>query len=128
MYLECNAKGIFAIALLGKKLEFHTEICVYFKFLISKYRIFHRVKELSKSNQTRYGEFHVYVECNAKGISAIAFLGKKLEFYTEICVYFKYLISKCSLFHPVKEFLKSNQTLYGVSHEYLECNVKKFLL
>ena len=70
----------------------------------------------------------MYVECNAKRISAIAFLGKKLEFYTEICVYFKYLISKCSLFHPVKEFLKSNQTRYGVSQEYFECNAKKFLL
>ena len=45
MYLEFYAKGIFALALLGKKLEFHTEICVYFKYLISKYRIFRRVKE-----------------------------------------------------------------------------------
>ena len=80
MYLEFYAKGIFALALLGKKLEFHTEICVYFKYLISKYRIFRRVKEWSKSNQTRYGEFHAYLECNAKRIFAIAFLGKKLEF------------------------------------------------
>ena len=53
MYLEINAEGSFAIALLGQKLEFHKEICVYFKYLISKYRFFHRVKELSKSNQTR---------------------------------------------------------------------------
>ena len=29
MYLERNAKGIFAIALLGKKLGFHTEICEF---------------------------------------------------------------------------------------------------
>ena len=120
MYLECNAKGIFAIALLGKKLEFHTEICVYFKFLISKYRIFHRVKELSKSNQTRYEVSHVYLECNAKGIFALALLEKKLDFHTEICVYFNYLISKYSHFHRVKELSKTYQTRYGVSHVYLE--------
>ena len=89
VYLEFNAEGSFAIALLGKKLDFHTEFCVYFKYLISKYRIFHRVKELSKSNETRYEEFHVYLECNAKRIFAIAFLGKKLDFHTEIFVYFK---------------------------------------
>ena len=62
MYLECIAKGTFAIALLGKKLEFHTEICVYFKYLIFKCSHFHRVKEMSKSNQIRYGVSHVYLE------------------------------------------------------------------
>ena len=39
---------------------------------------------MSKSNQTRYGVSHVYLECNAKRIFAIAFLGKKLGFHTEI--------------------------------------------
>ena len=120
MYLKCNAQGIFAIALLGKELELYTEICIYFKYLISKYSLFHRVKELSKSNQPRHGEFHVYLKCNAKGIFAIALLGKRLEFYTEICVYFKYLVSKYSLFHRVKELSKSNQTRSGESHVYLE--------
>ena len=62
MFLKCNAKNFFAIAVLGKKLEFYTEICVYFKYLVSKYSLFHRVKELSKSNQTRNGESHVYLE------------------------------------------------------------------
>ena len=54
MYLECNAKGIFAIAVLGKKLAFHTKICDYFQYLIFKYSIFYLVKELSKVNQTGY--------------------------------------------------------------------------
>ena len=49
---------IFGIASLGKKLAFHTEICDYFKYLIFKNSIFHRVKELSKSNQTRYRVSH----------------------------------------------------------------------
>ena len=43
---------IFAIACLGKKSGVHTEICYYFEYLILKYSIFHRVKELFKSNQT----------------------------------------------------------------------------
>ena len=54
MYLECKTERIFGIADLGKKLVFHTEICDYFEYLIFKYSIFHRVKELFKSNQARY--------------------------------------------------------------------------
>ena len=50
MYIECKTKTIFGIACLGKKLAFHTEFCDYFKFLIFKYSIFDRVKELFKSN------------------------------------------------------------------------------
>ena len=45
---------IVGIASLGKKLAFQTENCNYFKYLIFKYSVFHRVKDLSKSNQTRY--------------------------------------------------------------------------
>ena len=44
----------FAIALLGKKSASHTEVCDYCQYLIFNYSFFHRVKELSKSNQTRY--------------------------------------------------------------------------
>ena len=50
MYLECNAKGIFAIVFLGKKLGFHTEICELREKRILKIGLFRRVKELSKSN------------------------------------------------------------------------------
>ena len=46
--------------------------------------LFRRVKDLSKSNQNRYLVSHVYLECNAKGIFAIACLGKKLAFRTLI--------------------------------------------
>ena len=35
-------------------------------------------------NQSGYGVSHVYLECNAKGNFAIALLGKKLGFHTEI--------------------------------------------
>ena len=58
MYTEYNMLRIFGIASLGKKLVFHTEICNYFKYLIFKYSVFHRVKDLSKSNQTRYRVSH----------------------------------------------------------------------
>ena len=124
-YLESKTKRIFAIACLGKKLASHTEICDYFEYLILKYSVFHRVKELFKSNQTQYGESHGYLECKTKRIFAIACLGKKLGFHTEICYYFEYLILKYSLFHRVKELFKSNQTGYGVSHRYLECKSKR---
>ena len=66
-------------------LVFHTEICNYFKYLFFKYSIFRRVKELSKSNQTRYAVSPGYVVCKTKRIFGIARLGKKLVFHTEIC-------------------------------------------
>ena len=69
------------MACLGKKLAFHTEICNYFKFnLIFKYSIFHRVKELFKSNQSWNGVYHGYLECKTKRIIAISCVGKKRFF------------------------------------------------
>ena len=103
------------MACLGKKLVFHTGIFDYFQYLIFKYSIFHRVKELFKPNQTRHGVPHVYLEFKAKRIFAIACLGKSLVFHTEISDYFQYLIFKYRIFHRVKELLKSNQTWYGVT-------------
>ena len=80
MYIESNTKRIFAIACLGKKLPFHTEI----KYLILKYSILDLVKELSKLKQTWRGVSTVYIESKTKKI-AITCLGKKLIFHTEIC-------------------------------------------
>ena len=57
VYLESKTERIFAIACLEKKLAFHTQFCYYFEYWIFKYNIFHRVKELFKSNQTRYGVY-----------------------------------------------------------------------
>ena len=125
MYLESRTKRILAIACLGKKLTFYTEIFDYFEYLISKIGLFHRVKELFKWNQTRYAVSPVYVESRTKRIFAIACLGKKLVLQSEICEYFEYLISKIGLFHRVKELFKSNQTRYGVSHVYLESRTKR---
>ena len=36
MYLDCKTKEIFAIACLGKKLVFHTEICEFRNLRISR--------------------------------------------------------------------------------------------
>ena len=124
VYLESKTKSIFAIACLGKKLAFDTEICYYFEYFFSKIGLFHRVKELFKPNQTQYGVSPGYVECKTKRIFAIACLGKKLAFDTEICYYFEYFFSKIGLFHRVKELFKSNQTRYGVSPGYVECKTK----
>ena len=85
MYLDSRTKRIFAIFCLGKKLVLQSEICEYFEYLISKIGLFHRVKELFKSNQTRYRVSRVYLESKTKRIFVIACLGKKLVFHTEIC-------------------------------------------
>ena len=90
--------------------------------------LFHRVRELFKLDQTRYGVCHAYLECKTKIIFGIACLEKKLVFHTEICDYFQYLVFKYSVFHRVKELFKSNQKRYGVSHGYLECKKKEFLV
>ena len=128
MYLESRTKRIFAIACLGKKLLLQSEISSYSLILFSKKWKFYRVKELFKSNKTRYGVSHVYLESRTKRIFAIACLGKKLVFHTEICEYFEYLISKIGLFHRVKKLLKSNQTGYGVYHGQVKSKTKKFWL
>ena len=52
----------------------------YKPILFSKLQKFYRVKELSKSNQTRYGVFHVYLERKTKRIFGIACLQKRSFF------------------------------------------------
>ena len=125
MYLESKTERIFGIACLGKKLAFDTEICYYFEYFFSKIGLFDRVKELFKSNQTRYGVSPVYLESKTERIFGIAYVGKKLAFDTEICYYFEYFFSKIGLFDRVKELFKSNQTRYGVSPGYVECKTEK---
>ena len=85
--VESKTKRILAIACLGKKLVLQSEICEYFEYLISKIGLFHRVKELFKSNQTGYGVSRVYLESRTKRIFAIACLGKKFVFQSEISSY-----------------------------------------
>ena len=77
-YLGCYTARMVSPTFLEKKLVFHTEICDLFKSLILIYSIFHRVKELFKSNQTRNGVFQVYIEPRGKIFSGIACLWKKL--------------------------------------------------
>ena len=125
MYLECKTKRFFAIACLGKKLVFHTEICDLFKSLILIYSIFHWVKELFKSNQTRYGESHRYLECKPKIFFAIACLGKKLAFRTEICEFRDWRILTIVIFDRVIELSKLRQTWYGVSQVYIKSRGKR---
>ena len=93
-YLGCYAKRMVRLTFLEKKLFFHTEILTYSLILFSKINKFHRVKELFKSNQTRYGESHSYLESKTKRSFAIACLGKKLVFHTEILTYSLILFSK----------------------------------
>ena len=55
MYIKSKTKIVFAIDCLGKKLVFHTEICEFRENRILKIGLLHRVKDLSKLNQTGYG-------------------------------------------------------------------------
>ena len=80
MYLESRTKRILAIACLGKKLTFYTEIFEYFEYLISKKGLFHRVKELLKWNQTRYAVSPVYVEFRTKKNFCYCLPRKKVSF------------------------------------------------
>ena len=89
VYVESKTERIFGIACLGKKLAFDTENCYYFEYFFSKIGLFDRVKELFKSNQTRYGVSQGYVESKTKRIFSIASLGRKLVFHTEMCNYFE---------------------------------------
>ena len=52
-----------------------------------KIGVFHRVKELFKSDQIGYGVSHVFLDYKTKRIFAIACLGEKLVLHTEICDY-----------------------------------------
>ena len=63
-------------------------------YRILKIGLFHRVKELFKSNQTWYGVSPVYLESKTERIFGIAFLRKKLAFDTEICYYFEFFFQK----------------------------------
>ena len=83
-YLDCKTKRIFAIACAGRKLVFPTEICEFREYRILKIGLFHRVKDLSKLNQTGHGVYHGYVDFKTKKSFAIACLGKKLVFRTLI--------------------------------------------
>ena len=76
MYLKSKTEGIFGIACLAKKLAFDTEIFYYFEYFFSKIGLFDRVKELFKSNQTRYEVSPGYVECKTEKIVGIACLEK----------------------------------------------------
>ena len=85
VYLERKTKRIFALACVGRKLAFQTEICLLlFQIINFKKGLFRRVKELSKLNQTGYGVYLGCLECKTKRIFAIACLRKMLVFRTLI--------------------------------------------
>ena len=92
--MECKTKEGFGIACLGKKFKFQSEISIYSLILFSKIKKFRRVKELFKSNQTRYGVSPGYIECKTKGSFGIACLGKKFSFQSEMSIYSPLLFSK----------------------------------
>ena len=67
-----------------KSSYFNRKYLTYSLILFSKIQKFYRIKELSKCNQTQYGVSHVYLESKTKRIFAIACLGKKFVFQSEV--------------------------------------------
>ena len=83
-----------------------------------KIGLFCRVKELSKSNQTRNGVSPMYPESETKRIFAVACLGKKLVFHTEISN--NSLIIRLFYFQKYRHFIGSrscsNLTKLGMEY------------
>ena len=112
VYIEYKMKRIFATAGLEKSWSSYGNLRLFRRNcgqLILKIGLFHRVKELSKSNDNWYGVSSMYQESNTKRIFAIACLGKKLGFHTEICEFREKRILTIVIFDWVKELSKSNQ-------------------
>ena len=117
-YHQCNdsvkQKSIFGLACLGKNLGFHTEMLESREKGILKIGLFHRDKELSKSNQTRYAVSPVKWERKIKK-NWYTLSGKKLVFHTELFKFREKGNLNKGIFHRVKELSESKQTRYGVS-------------
>ena len=79
---------------------------------------------MSKSNQTRYGVFHVYLERKRKRL-LVELVYKKVRFSVANFDLFGYSIFKNIEIYWVKELSKTNQTRQGVSHVYLERKEKR---
>ena len=80
-------------------------------------------KELSISNQTRYGVSHVYLECKTKRIFGIACLGKKFVFQSEISTYSLILFSKIQKFYRSRSC--PSRTKLGMEYPMCTQSVKQ---
>ena len=80
MYITSKTKRVFAIDCQEKKLVFHTEICEFREYRILKIGLFHRVKDLSKLNQTGYEVYHGYLDCKTKKNFCDSLRRKKVSF------------------------------------------------
>ena len=78
MYVESKTKRIFAIASLGKKFAFDTEICDYFEYLISKIEKFYRVKELFSVAQLIVIDSTIQLDCNKPAVFALGSILQKV--------------------------------------------------
>ena len=114
MYLESKTKRIFAIACLGKKLVFHTEISTFSLILFSKIYKFHQVKELFKVNQIDIPDYQYYLGCNAKRMVRLTLLEKSLYFNR------KYRLFRLFYFQKYRNLIGSrscsNQTKLGMEY------------
>ena len=125
MYVESKTEKNFCNSLPRKKVRIsigNLDLFAYYSLILfSKIKKFCRVKELFKSNQTRYGVSPVYVESKTERIFGIACLGKKFVFQSEISTYS--LIIRLFYFQKNRNFVGSrscsNQTKLGM--KYPQC-------
>ena len=120
--VESKTKRILAIACLGKKFVFQSEISTYSLiirlFYFQKYR--NLVGSRSCSNRTKLGmEYRIfYLESNTKRIFYIAGLEKKFVFQSEISTYS--LAIRLFYFQKYRNFIGSrscsNQTKLGMEY------------
>ena len=82
------------MACLGKKLVFHTEICVFLEKRILKIGLFHRVKEFFKVNQIDIPDYQYYLGCDAEKYGPPNFPRKKVRISIGIFDFFAYYILK----------------------------------
>ena len=103
--------------LVYKKFVFQSEISTYSVILFSKIQKFYRVKELSKSNEPRYGVSHVYLKRKTKRIFGLACLQKR-SFFNR-----KFRLIRLFYFQKYRNFIGSrscpNRTNHGM--EYPMC-------
>ena len=128
LYLDSKTKRIFDIVCLGKKFFIRKFPIISNKLQLSNFKIglFRRVKELSKSNQTRYAVSPVYCDSKTKKSFCYSLHRKKVCFsYGNLRISRRKKFKKIGLFHLVKELFKSNQTRHGVSPVYLKFKTKR---
>ena len=113
----------FLVQLVCKKVHFSIGTFDFFGYSIFKKQKFYRDKELSKTNQTRYGVSHVHLERKTKNIFDI----QKRSFFNR-----KFRLIRLFYFQKYRNLIGSrncsNRTKLGMEYSMCTQSVKKDFL